>query len=554
MTNTPDEQQRDGHLRRLAAKAFVFAAALAILGYGFERPSIANAIPDPISRFRAQDEALYSHSALTMARSGDWLTPHFLGRLLLYKPPLLAWLAGISIKIWGTSLFALRLPALLAGALGAVLVFAWHKNLGAGALAVLLIASDPFWHTFSRLCQTDILHAAFLTGAMLCLACDPKLSRRSSFWGFAILSALGIMVKSVSGLLAPLGLLVYWAMARHDEKPTKRRLLSLFLAIAALAAPWHIYQLVVHTKWFWADYVQVQLLNYGLRPPSQVSSDGAAMFYLRRLWLADPVLCLLALCAAPWFAKAAWRRTSSNTIILVAWTAVILVALLLFQYRSVHYLASVVPPLCLIASQYGPMTKRSARNTAIIALCAAFLAKVVYAGTWSLPYGQEAPNPTAAVLRDYYEKGRGNGLILVQPDDDFYSAALPGLDVRYCFIDPAGPRNFPWHFLYLGIVLTADQYIDTGAANKQYVARLADWGVTSHQPIGTVIIALRNEDILKLARAQPERDFLLPSALRGTAEEIARSEHDLASVDAHLLLILSKKAIPAAHPKLPRYW
>jgi len=121
--------------------------------------------------------------------------------------------------MWGASLFALRLPALLAGALGAMLVFAWPKAFGAGALAALLVVSNPLWHTFSRLCQTDILHAAFLADAMLCLASDPKLSRRSSFWAFALLSALGIMVKSVAGLLAPLGLLVYWAMARPGEKP-----------------------------------------------------------------------------------------------------------------------------------------------------------------------------------------------------------------------------------------------------------------------------------------------------------------------------------------------
>jgi 4-amino-4-deoxy-L-arabinose transferase-like glycosyltransferase len=59
---------------RLAA--LVFAAALALLGFGAGRAGIA-----------ARDEALYSHTALRMARQGDWLTPRFLDRLALYKPP-----------------------------------------------------------------------------------------------------------------------------------------------------------------------------------------------------------------------------------------------------------------------------------------------------------------------------------------------------------------------------------------------------------------------------------------------------------------------------------
>src|SRR2546421_270386 len=46
---------------------------------------IAGDYVDPVSRITAQDEALYGHSAIAMARGGDWLTPHFLGRLALYK-------------------------------------------------------------------------------------------------------------------------------------------------------------------------------------------------------------------------------------------------------------------------------------------------------------------------------------------------------------------------------------------------------------------------------------------------------------------------------------
>jgi len=549
-----DALEQDRQKRRWVTRIAVFLAALIILGFGFERPSIGNAVPDPVSKYRAQDAALYSHIALTMAQSGDWLTPHYLGRLLLYKPPLLTWLAGISVKTWGTSLFSLRLPVLLAGALGVILVFVWPRSLLAGTLAALLMVSDFYWHTFSRVCQTDAMHTAFLTGAMLCLASDPKLSRRSSFCTFALLSALSIMVKSVSGLAAPLGLLFYCVMARQGERPSKGRLATLFVAIAALAVPWHIYQLAVHARWFWADYVQYQLLGYGLRPLKQVAGDGAVMFYLRRLWAGDPVLCLLAALAIPWFVKEAWRRTSSHTVTLAAWMAAVLTGLLLFQYHSVHYLISLVPPLCLIAGGYGPLARGRAGVAVCVALCAVFIGKVTYAGTWQLAYGRETPNPVIGVLKDYYAKNRANGLVLVQPDDNLYAPTLPNLDVRYCFIDPWGTYGFPWHFRYLGVALTSAQYIESGTSQAPYAQRLSDWGVTSHQPIGSVIIALRDQDVSKLIRFRPGYDYLLPTRLRETATEAAQSTHDLVPAKADKLLLLSRERIPGSHLKLPRYW
>src|SRR5215472_17710950 len=94
----------------LIAFALLFTRAVGI--------GLAGDYLDPVAKISAQDEALYSHSAIRMAQRGDWLTPRFLERFALYKPPLTVWLAGISAKLLGVSRIPLRLPIILIAALG----------------------------------------------------------------------------------------------------------------------------------------------------------------------------------------------------------------------------------------------------------------------------------------------------------------------------------------------------------------------------------------------------------------------------------------------------
>ena len=137
-------------MRRQFLQLLVVAAvASVILGYGIERGSVGTAYSDPFSKLRAQDECTYANSALGLAHAGGWLTPKVLGRYLLFKPPLLLWLAGFSLKIFGQSLFALRLPALAAAVCVAIILFWWtrrERRILIACTAVVLFLSNPLMH------------------------------------------------------------------------------------------------------------------------------------------------------------------------------------------------------------------------------------------------------------------------------------------------------------------------------------------------------------------------------------------------------------------------
>src|SRR5260370_1525764 len=257
-----------------------------------------------------------------MASKGDGLTPKALGRIFLQKPPLLLWLSGLSMNLFGISLVSLRLPALIAGSLGAILVCCWCVRAGSWGTAlagVLLLLSDPVWHTFSRLAYTDMLLAVFTMAALYCVVRDPLLAGRRNFLGFCAATAGAIMTKNAAGVVPILILVLATACSPRGQRPSFRRIVQACLLIALFIAPWHVYQLMVHTRWFWTDYVQIGLLQLGLKRTEPSTAEFPLVFYGRRLFLVDPVLCILALIATPRLWTALRRRNSMQPILLAAW-------------------------------------------------------------------------------------------------------------------------------------------------------------------------------------------------------------------------------------------
>ncbi|HEV2688549.1 MAG TPA: glycosyltransferase family 39 protein, partial [Bryobacteraceae bacterium] len=442
----------------------------------------------------------------TMAREGGWLTPRVLGRYLMQKPPLLLWLAGIALKIFGMSLWALRSPALAAAVCATAVVFRWmrrDRSLVVACAAAALLLSNPLWHIFARLCYTDMLWTAAMVGAMAILRANPRLDTFRSLAGFAASVAASVMVKSVAGLLPLFVLALYCLLARRENRPTFGRLALVTAAIGALAAPWHIYQLVAHRQWFWADYVQTQLLGFGFHAPIATSADSAPVYYFKRLLLTDPVLVVLALIGLPMLFR---DRGKTEALLLALWLGVNMSALLVFGFRNLPYALIVIPPAVLIGVRVWP--QRTAK-WALLALVVIFAVKC-YARTepWGLTFGAVEPLPSVASMRWYHDLGRPNELIIANADDVFYSSTLGLPKVRYYLVDPNDViRRFVWFYDYLGIMLSEDEFERLGQVEAQYAARLKSWGLNSTQPIGTTIVGPSEEALVRLVKAHPSSDY-----------------------------------------------
>jgi hypothetical protein len=526
--------------------------ALACLLVRSARVGLAGDYVDPISRVTAQDEALYAHSAIRAARQGGWLTPIFMGRYGLYKPPLLMWVSGLSVRILGVSRLALRLPVALLASLSAGLVFLWAAELRswqAGACAAALLVSNHLWHVLAGMSMTDGLLAAFYTAAMFCLFSDPWLESKSALWGFAGSVAAAILTKSVAGML-PLGVLaLYWLVALRRQRPSfSRACLAVALALA-LAAPWFAYQLWAHGRWFWAEHIGVEILGFGAGAPPQTSRENQALFYLMRMALVDPVLAAFALTALPWFVVEV-RKWSAAPVLLLCWLASLAAAVFGWQYRNIAYLLPMAPALAILATAHGPLFSKRTAPWMLALITAAFVVKAAMPDApWGISFHRGTVQADAPLLSEYCQRARANELILVGMDDDLYASTLPLAKLRYCLVGAGlAGGQYGMNFGDMGIVLTAAQFDALDQFEPVFRRRLREWGLDSGEPIGTLILAGSPEELARMIRAHPASDFLLPQQYRAAVEPAAQPAHQLVEAAGGHFFLLSREARPRAAP------
>jgi hypothetical protein len=353
---------------------------------------------------------------------------------------------------------------------------------------------------------------------------------------------LAILDKSIAGVLPFAVGVLFLVFSRMSDGGAKRprlwRLVQAGIVAVAIVLPWHIYQYFVHYQWFLAEYLGVQLLAFGGKPP-QTSQENQLVFYCTRLWLSDPVLTIVALLALPaWFRK----RRDPLAILLLSWVVVFGGALMIFQYRSVQYMLPLIPALAIAAAAYCPFLDKRA---ALAGLCAIFVAKAMWADQlWGNSYARGSTLALADPLSSYCEQRRPNDLIVIESDDQFYSSVLPITHIRYGWSDPDDRYLFlEPHLRYLGILLQPAEFLGLAAKESIYRERLKQWGVASDKPIATAIAVHTPADFKPIVVARPGSDFLLPRYL---IPPEALATHDVREAARDHVFLISKQ--PAAEP------
>ncbi|HVW01814.1 MAG TPA: glycosyltransferase family 39 protein, partial [Planctomycetaceae bacterium] len=270
------------------------------------------------------DEGLHAAIAQEMVESHDWLTPHLLGQSFLDKPILFFWLQAFSLRTFGMSEGAVRLPGLVCGLLGAITAGWLAGRMFGRATGVFTGFFQATLFLPLALTQAAVHDVALVPWTNLALWCCWEFERRPNLrdglrWALGIGACLGaaILTKGLIGAVFVLltwgaaSMLEHWRRESHwtihrrpieyvgvlqrmlasSELGTRVLVLGIALATAVLiAAPWYALMEYRHPGYVHYYFVQRHVMGF----VSEAQRHGGSPW-----WYYLP---LLALGGLPWIA------------------------------------------------------------------------------------------------------------------------------------------------------------------------------------------------------------------------------------------------------------
>jgi len=373
--------------------------ATAALGFGLG----GHALIDP-------DEGRNASIAEAMAVSGDFLLPHLNGLPFLDKPFLFFATSATSIRLFGTSELAARLPALLF-AWATVILTAWFggRLFGrrAAAVAGIACATAPLHVAFSKIVIFDSMLSFFVVLALVSFYCamdslpvgslpvgslpvESQQTTRKDYRLWTVLAwlamAMGMLTKGPVALLVPLLVAVPFAIWRRASQAVWH------------PAGWLLYLAIV-LPWVWAVEERVPgFVHYALVTETwqRLTSDelkrtGPVWYFLPYLLGGAFPWSLVVLAAFRRRWRETWEgRLGAPLVFLLLWIGIPLLFFSLSQSKRPQYILSLMPAIALLAawSLSGEKTSvRAARAGALGWLLLGCALLVAVSGLLPISYG-----------------------------------------------------------------------------------------------------------------------------------------------------------------------
>ncbi len=321
--------ERSGVERALLA-VLLFAAAVAV----FEPSGSSLAEPD---------ETRYAEIPREMLASGDFLVPRLNGLPYFEKPPLLYWTEAASLRVFGETPWAARLPARVAGLGTALLVVlaagGWRRREGLSAGIFLLVSPIGFLMTRTNL--TDGILTFFFTATLLGARAAIERLARGRPWRMAaawtgVAAAGAFLSKGLIAIVLPGLILLSWGVATGRLRHLVQLAFSPAPAVfVVLAAPWFLLVESRHPGFLQFFFVHEHFQRFA----TGSAKRAGPLFYF------VPVFALGFLPGLAFFGAAlrrAWRRTDEGFFFLI-WFAAVFVFFSLSRSKLPPYLFPAIP-------------------------------------------------------------------------------------------------------------------------------------------------------------------------------------------------------------------
>lgn len=356
----------------------------------------------------------------------DWFYPYFLG-----VGPTLIYPAALSMKIFGLSVTAARLPMVLWLMGATVLFYVFTKKIAGrtqALLATLLLVTFSAYVNTGKPVLGEVPGFTFLLLGLLVMI--SKYRHRA--WLAGALIGLAIVTKVTYGIVLP-ALAIAWVVSaiRRDWAETRRLTVTGLLAFALFMA-WHAVEMQ-HTP---EGGLLTEIQNFMLG-----GGDTPTLFVLReRPWLllsvpflAFSVIFLLGMTGI-------WQLRRKIGITLTVTLAASITLFLLYYLNGMGWYRLLLPGHLLLL----PFVPAGALALPVKRLGMTILVLIIAAqSVWQLDHRGSSASTGGQETAEYIKKNFAGRDLLIEPTEVF--ARLP-LDPHWLFVMPDLSFSLPEHY------------------------------------------------------------------------------------------------------------
>jgi 4-amino-4-deoxy-L-arabinose transferase-like glycosyltransferase len=348
--------------------------------------------------FSVPDEGRYSEIPREMVERGDYVTPYLNGIKYFEKPPLLYWLQAGSIKAFGLSEWALRLPTALAALLGCLMTYAGARllyNRRTGWLSGLILSSGILYFAMAHSITLDMTVSIAITASLLAFIVGvqypPGTKRRWFLWAMYAFAGLAVLTKGLIGIVFPAMIIGAWILICRQWQLLKHVYLpSGILLFLVITVPWHWLVQSANPEFFHFYFIEQHFERY--------FTMSAGRY--KPVWFFIPIALLGFF---PWIlflTQAIYRQVrpmQKPVLFLLLWAGLIFIFFSFSKSKLIPYILPIFPPLAIITGRYlsnrmdEPSTKGIRVGFQLLPLCAIVMGLLI---AYS-PYIARIPELTA---------------------------------------------------------------------------------------------------------------------------------------------------------------
>jgi len=300
------------------------------------------------------DEARYAEIPREMILKHNYITPYLNGIKYFEKPVLFYWLQVAAIKAFGLSEWAVRFVNALMGLFTCIIVYCAGRLLfdrRTGLLASLMLATSTLFFGMAHVVTLDMTFSALVTTSLLAFLVATQQTnshiKRYSYYSSYLFAALAILTKGLIGLIFPLMIIGSWILLLNQWRLLKEcYLLSGFIIILLVAAPWHVLVQLHNPEFFNFYFIDQHFLRY----LTKTSGRNKPFWFFIAVFMGGllPWLCFLPQAIKNSFPL----KHNGKLLFLLLWTSLIFLFYAFSNSKLAPYLLPIFPALALIIGHY----------------------------------------------------------------------------------------------------------------------------------------------------------------------------------------------------------